>query len=136
QALARPSGGRAAGRAVRRYEADAAALALLRHRARRGGPAREPDFAGRERELLRRLWLRRATAGPALARAAVMEELLPPWFDPLPRAPGPARAGVPSPRSHSGRVPVAAVAVAAATPVAATPVAAASAAATAGQGVR
>ncbi|MFD9339310.1 PrsW family intramembrane metalloprotease [Streptomyces sp. NPDC060028] len=126
RALARRSGGRAAGRAVRRYEADAAALALLRHRARRGGPAREPDFAGRERELLRRLWLRRATAGPALARAAVMEELLPPWFDPLARAAVPARACVPSPRSRSGRAPEAA---AAAAPVAAP-------AAAVGQGVR
>ncbi|MFD9405423.1 PrsW family intramembrane metalloprotease [Streptomyces sp. NPDC059989] len=83
--LARRSGGRAAGRAVALYEADAAALALLRNRARRGGPAEEPDFAGRERELLHSLWMRRATAGPALARAAVMEELLPPWFDPLAR---------------------------------------------------
>ncbi|MEU7600055.1 PrsW family glutamic-type intramembrane protease [Streptomyces sp. NPDC040724] len=83
RALARRSGGRAAGRTVARYEADAAALALLRNRARRGGPVGEPDFAGRERELLHRLWQRRAVAGPALARAAVMEELLPPWFDPL-----------------------------------------------------
>ncbi|MFD4869815.1 PrsW family intramembrane metalloprotease [Streptomyces sp. NPDC058412] len=91
RALARRSGGRAAGRAVARYEADAAALALLRNRARRGGPVGEPDFAGRERELLHRLWQRRATAGPALARAAVMEELLPPSFDPL-RAPLPVAA--------------------------------------------
>lgn len=83
RALARSTGGRPAGRAVALYEADAAALALLRHRARSGGPAREPDFAGRERELLRRLWLRRATAGPALSRAAVLEDLLPPRFDPL-----------------------------------------------------
>lgn len=83
RALARSTGGRPAGRAVALYEADAAALALLRHRARSGGPDREPDFAGRERELLRRLWLRRATAGPALSRAAVLEELLPPCFDPL-----------------------------------------------------
>ncbi|MER6197843.1 PrsW family intramembrane metalloprotease [Streptomyces sp. NPDC001586] len=103
RALARRSGGRAAGRAVARYEADAAALALLRNRARRGGPVGEPDFAGRERELLHRLWQRRATAGPALARAAVMEELLPPSFDPL-RAPlavaAPAAAlpAVPVPR--------------------------------------
>ncbi|MFE7182397.1 PrsW family intramembrane metalloprotease [Streptomyces erythrochromogenes] len=81
RSLARRSGGRAAGRAVARYEADAVALALLRNRARRGG-LREADFAGRERELLDRLWQRRATAGPALARAAVMEELLPPGFDP------------------------------------------------------
>ncbi|MFJ6798808.1 PrsW family intramembrane metalloprotease [Streptomyces sp. NPDC091268] len=104
RALARRSGGRAAGRAVRRYQADAAALALLRHRARRGGPAREPDFAGLERELLHRLWLRRATAGPVLARAAVMEELLPPWYDPLARPPLPApRALVPGPRTHSLR---------------------------------
>ncbi|MFH9796758.1 PrsW family intramembrane metalloprotease [Streptomyces virginiae] len=95
RALARRSGGRAAGRAVARYEADAAALALLRNRARRGGALREADFAGRERELLHRLWQRRATAGPALARAAVMEELLPPWFDPLAPA---AAAEVPQPR--------------------------------------
>ncbi|WP_405424324.1 PrsW family glutamic-type intramembrane protease [Streptomyces erythrochromogenes] len=81
RSLARRSGGRAAGRAVARYEADAVALALLRNRARRGG-LREADFAGRERELLDRLWRRRATAGPALARAAVMEELLLPCFDP------------------------------------------------------
>lgn len=101
RSLARRSGGRAAGRAVALYEADAAALALLRSRARRGGPVREPDFAGRERELLDRLWLRRATAGPALARAAVMEELLPPWFDPLPRpaaTPGAVLTGMPAPR--------------------------------------
>lgn len=87
RSLARRSGGRAAGRAVARYQADAAALALLRSRARSGGPVREPDFTGRERELLHRLWLRRATAGPALARAAVLEELLPPWFDPMVRGP-------------------------------------------------
>ncbi|MEU9255839.1 PrsW family intramembrane metalloprotease [Streptomyces sp. NPDC048270] len=102
--LARRSGGRAAGRAVALYEADAAALALLRNRARRGGPGHEPDFAGRERELLDRLWLRRATAGPALARAAAMEELLPPWFDPLPRpalAPEAVLTGMPSPRRAS-----------------------------------
>lgn len=95
RALARSAGGRSAGRAVARYEADAVALALLRHRARGGGPAREPDFAARERELLRRLWLRRATAGPALSRAAVLEELLPPCFDPLE---GPAMADLPAPR--------------------------------------
>ncbi|WSK25473.1 PrsW family intramembrane metalloprotease [Streptomyces sp. NBC_01298] len=114
RALARSTGGRAAGRAVALYEADAAALALLRHRARSGGPGREPDFAWRERELLRRLWLRRATAGPALSRAAVLEDLLPPWFDPL-RPPGPPGSpggpalalvadGVPGPR-RSGPVP-------------------------------
>ncbi|WP_404959246.1 PrsW family glutamic-type intramembrane protease [Streptomyces sp. 147326] len=101
RALARRSGGRAAGRAVARYEADAAALALLRNRARRGGPVWEPDFAGRERELLHRLWLRRAVAGPALARAAVMEELLPPRFDPL-RAP----LAVPAPEAALPAVPV------------------------------
>ncbi|MDX3540725.1 PrsW family intramembrane metalloprotease [Streptomyces sp. MB09-01] len=101
RALARHSGGRAAGRAVARYEADAAALALLRNRARRGGPVGEPDFAGRERELLHRLWQRRAVAGPALARAAVMEELLPPWFDPL-RAP----PAVPAPEAALPAVPV------------------------------
>ncbi|MGW0753763.1 PrsW family glutamic-type intramembrane protease [Streptomyces sp. NPDC002587] len=97
RSLARRSGGRAAGRAVALYEADAVALALLRNRARRGGPVREPDFAGRERELLRSLWQRRATAGPALARAAVMEELLPPWFDPLDRRPAsrPGRGAAP-----------------------------------------
>ncbi|MFF8261210.1 PrsW family intramembrane metalloprotease [Streptomyces virginiae] len=100
RALARRSGGRAAGRAVARYEADAAALALLRNRARRGGPRREADFAGRERELLHRLWQRRATAGPALARAAVMEELLPPWFDPLRPA---AAVDVPEPRREGRR---------------------------------
>ncbi|MFK0218446.1 PrsW family intramembrane metalloprotease [Streptomyces vinaceus] len=81
--LARSTGGRAAGRAVALYEADAAALALLRHRARHGGPAGVPDFACRERELLRRLWLRKATAGPALARAAVLEELVEPRPAPL-----------------------------------------------------
>ncbi|WP_314243485.1 PrsW family glutamic-type intramembrane protease [Streptomyces kutzneri] len=96
RSLARRSGGRAAGRTVARYEADAAALALLRNRARRGGPVRERDFAGRERELLHRLWQSRATAGPALARAAVIEELVPPWFDPL--DPAAARTDVPGPR--------------------------------------
>ncbi|WP_405941923.1 PrsW family glutamic-type intramembrane protease [Streptomyces sp. NBC_00207] len=101
RALARRTGGRAAGRAVARYEADAAALALLRNRARRGGPVWEPDFAGRERELLHRLWRRRAVAGPALARAAVMEELLPPRFDPL-RAP----LAVPAPEAALPAVPV------------------------------
>ncbi|WP_037920081.1 PrsW family intramembrane metalloprotease [Streptomyces sp. PCS3-D2] len=92
--LARRGGGRAAGRAVARYEADALALALLRHRARRGGPLREADFAGREGELLRRLWRSRATAGPALARAAAMEELLPPRSGPCgpQQLPGPRRA--------------------------------------------
>lgn len=98
RALARSTGGRPAGRAVALYGADAAALALLRHRARSGGSAREPDFAGRERELLRRLWLRRATAGPALSRAAVLEELLPPWFDPLGPLDGPGPGHVPQDR--------------------------------------
>ncbi|MGW0394556.1 PrsW family intramembrane metalloprotease [Streptomyces sp. NPDC003042] len=123
RALARSTGGRPAARAVSRYVADAAALALLRQRARRAGPAREPDFAERERELLHRLRLRRATAAPALARAAVMEELLPPWFDPLagrrvptesaktrettplpaagPTAVPTPRRAIPSPLSHS-----------------------------------
>ncbi|MFJ4775023.1 PrsW family glutamic-type intramembrane protease [Streptomyces sp. NPDC088762] len=109
RSLARRSGGRAAGRAVALYEADAAALALLRNRARRG-PVEEPDFAGRERELLHSLWMRRATAGPALARAAVMEELLPPWFDPLApgRVPPATPAGVPAPRrwDPTGRAPI------------------------------
>ncbi|WCD87666.1 hypothetical protein KPP03845_104060 [Streptomyces xanthophaeus] len=108
RALARRSGGRAAGRTVGRYAADAATLALLRHRARRGGPAREPDFAGQELELLHRLRSSRATAAPALARAAVMEELLPPWSDPLEHAAGrgPAGAppGLPAPRhAHTWR---------------------------------
>ncbi|WP_411103807.1 PrsW family intramembrane metalloprotease [Streptomyces sp. cmx-4-9] len=94
-ALARRTGGRAAGRAVSRYAADAAALALLRYRARRCGPGREPDFAGRERELLRRLRPYRATAAPALARAAVMEELLPAWTDPVEFGPGPGRTPAP-----------------------------------------
>ncbi|GAA3095458.1 hypothetical protein GCM10020254_45920 [Streptomyces goshikiensis] len=99
-ALARHSGGRAARRAVSRYAADAAALALLRRRARRGGPAWEPEFTRREGELLRGLWLRRATAGPALSRAAVLEELLPPRAadDPAWWAGPGAPAGVPAPR--------------------------------------
>lgn len=104
RALARRSGGRAAGRAVARYEADATALALLRNRARRGGRALEPDFAGLERELLRQLWLRRATAGPALARAAVLEELLPPWPTPRSGAEPTPRAALPAPRTP-GRAP-------------------------------
>ncbi|MFI8359294.1 MULTISPECIES: PrsW family intramembrane metalloprotease [Streptomyces] len=103
--LARHSGGRAAARAVARYEADAAALALLRHRARRGGPLREPDFARRERQLLQRLWQRRATAAPALARAAVLEELLPPSFDPLP-APAVPVADAPAPPVVAGAAAV------------------------------
>ncbi|MFD3805286.1 PrsW family intramembrane metalloprotease [Streptomyces sp. NPDC058611] len=119
RSLARRSGGRAAGRAVARYGADAAALALLRNRARRGGPPGEADFAGRERELLHRLWEQRATAGPALARAAVMEELLPPSYDASDRADradrtvaagAPAGVGVPGPRppaaqGHASAVP-------------------------------
>lgn len=96
RSLARRSGGRAAGRTVARYEADAAALALLRNRARRGGPPGEPDFAGQERELLHRLWQRRATAGPALARAAVMEELLPFPYDAADRTGRAVAAGVPA----------------------------------------
>lgn len=116
RALARRTGGRPAARAVSRYAADAATLALLRRHARRMGPGRDRDFAERERELLHRLWLRRATAAPALARAAVLEELLPPWFDPLPapRTPQPSltpqaplASAVPQPRtpalSPSGR---------------------------------
>lgn len=77
RALARRAGGRTAGRAVAVYQADAAELALLRHRARRGGPGRVPEFAERERELLERMWLHRPVAGPALVRAAVLEELVP-----------------------------------------------------------
>ncbi|MFF2194944.1 PrsW family intramembrane metalloprotease [Streptomyces sp. NPDC058157] len=88
RALARTTGGRPAARAVSRYAADAAALALLRRQARHAGPDGYPGFAERERELLRRLWLRRATAAPALARAAVLEELLPPRSGP----PAPAHA--------------------------------------------
>ncbi|MEW1637312.1 PrsW family intramembrane metalloprotease [Streptomyces sp. NPDC093801] len=112
RALARAGGGRPAARAVSRYAADAAALALLRRHARYAGPGGDPGFAGRERELLHRLWLRRATAAPALARAAVLEELLPPRSAPpagsrarharpaapaLPAAPF-APAAVPAPR--------------------------------------
>ncbi|RSS66118.1 PrsW family intramembrane metalloprotease [Streptomyces sp. WAC06614] len=78
RSLARRAGGRAAARTVAAYEADAAALALLRHRARRGGPERMPDFVDREAELLGRLAGRRATAGPALCRAALLEELVAP----------------------------------------------------------
>ncbi|MFD8025908.1 PrsW family intramembrane metalloprotease [Streptomyces lavendulae] len=99
RALARRSGGWPAARAVSRYAADAAALALLRRHARQSAvpdrdPARAREFAVRERELLDRLWLRRATAGPVLARAAVLEELLPPWYDPLagPHTPQPPQA--------------------------------------------
>ncbi|MFJ3927899.1 PrsW family intramembrane metalloprotease [Streptomyces sp. NPDC090022] len=97
RALARRAGGRPAGRAVADYTAAAAALALLRHRARRGGAAREPDFGSRERELLLRMWGLRATAGPALARAAVLEELFtpPPHTDPRPADPLPEAAGLP-----------------------------------------
>nr|WP_308369407.1 MULTISPECIES: PrsW family intramembrane metalloprotease [unclassified Streptomyces] len=95
-ALARESGGRAAGRAVALYAADAAALALLRRRARHGVQAWDPDFARRERELLHGMWLRRSTAAPALIRAAVLEELIPPWFAPLERGPGPALAPAPT----------------------------------------
>ncbi|KJY36783.1 membrane protein, partial [Streptomyces katrae] len=103
RALARRTGGRPAARAVSRYAADAAALALLRRQARHAGPGGDPGFAERERELLRRLWLRRGTAGPALARAAVLEELLP--VRPGPPAAAPARharralpVAVPAPR--------------------------------------
>ncbi|MFD9451506.1 PrsW family intramembrane metalloprotease [Streptomyces sp. NPDC059985] len=107
--LARATGGRPSARAVTRYAADATALAVLRHRARRRGrSAWEPDFAERERELLASLWLRRATAAPALARAAVLEELLPPRSG-LPEEGGPSAtaqpptgtlAAVPAPRRH------------------------------------
>ncbi|MFJ8210190.1 PrsW family intramembrane metalloprotease [Streptomyces sp. NPDC096033] len=89
RALARRTGGRPAARAVSRYAADAAALALLRRQARHAGPGGDPGFVERERELLRRLWLRRGTAAPALARAAVLEELLP--VRPGPPAVAPAR---------------------------------------------
>ncbi|MFF3806952.1 PrsW family intramembrane metalloprotease [Streptomyces sp. NPDC002032] len=117
RALARRTGGRPAARTVSRYAADAAALALLRRHARHTGPARTPahdrDFAERERELLHRLWQRRATAAPALARAAVLEELLPPRFDPLAGryAPGPSGApllsAVPPPRRPAPQPPAA-----------------------------
>ncbi|MFJ1866795.1 PrsW family intramembrane metalloprotease [Streptomyces sp. NPDC088097] len=100
RALARRTGGRPAARAVSRYTADAAALALLRRHARRHGPGRTGEFAARERELLHRIWLRRATASPALARAAVLEELLPPGFAfaPARTAAAPAPTAVPSQR--------------------------------------
>ncbi|MER6212446.1 MULTISPECIES: PrsW family intramembrane metalloprotease [unclassified Streptomyces] len=103
RSLARSTGGRPAARAVSRYASDAAALALLRRSARQAGPEGDGGFAAREAELLRRLWLRRATAAPALARAAVLEELLPPWSGPPAgtharhaRAAGPV--AVPAPR--------------------------------------
>ncbi|GLX23810.1 protease PrsW [Streptomyces lavendulae subsp. lavendulae] len=101
RALARRSGGRPAARAVSRYAADAAALALLRRHARRSGPGgRDPEFAERERELLHRLWHRRATAAPVLARAAVLEGLLPaPHRTPQSAAPAPARVFVPAARA-------------------------------------
>jgi RsiW-degrading membrane proteinase PrsW (M82 family) len=100
RSLARRSGGRAAGRVVASYEADAAELALLRHRARAGGPAGSPEFARLERELLARLWRGRPTAGPALTRAAVMEELLPPRYEPQERpARAPRAAALPGPRA-------------------------------------
>ncbi|MCX5196463.1 PrsW family intramembrane metalloprotease [Streptomyces sp. NBC_00249] len=111
RALARRTGGRPAARAVSRYAADAAALALLRRQARRAGPSLGPDFTARERELLRALWLRRATAAPALARAAVMEELLPQRFGtptpaPVPAATAPLRAPVPLQAPAAAPVPV------------------------------
>lgn len=97
RSMARHTGGRPARRAVLRYETDAAELALLRHRARRGGPARVPEFAERERELLGRIWLCRPVAGPALIRAAMAEELVPPVLPPTARpvVPPTARPVVP-----------------------------------------
>ncbi|QXE36060.1 PrsW family intramembrane metalloprotease [Streptomyces sp. GMY02] len=71
-----------AARAVVEYEASATTLAFLRHRARRGTAG--PDFAGRERELLDRLWARGGTAGPALtfaARATGRVRVPPPYID-------------------------------------------------------
>ncbi|MGW0737278.1 PrsW family intramembrane metalloprotease [Streptomyces sp. NPDC002851] len=62
------TGGESAARAVAEYEACATSLAFLRHRGRRGRAG--PEYVGRERELLRELWLRRDVARPALAHAA------------------------------------------------------------------
>ncbi|UQX02162.1 PrsW family intramembrane metalloprotease [Streptomyces sp. RerS4] len=105
RALARRTGGRPAARAVSRYAADATALALLRRHARHAGPGREADFVERERELLNALWRRQATAGPVLARAAVLEELLPrrPYPQPPPAVRGPVR--VPAPLLPAPRRP-------------------------------
>ncbi|MFG2498150.1 PrsW family intramembrane metalloprotease [Streptomyces sp. NPDC048441] len=60
--------GKAAARTVAEYETYATALALLRHRGRRGRAG--TDFVVRERELLHALWERRDAARPALAYAA------------------------------------------------------------------
>ncbi|MEU6393374.1 PrsW family intramembrane metalloprotease [Streptomyces sp. NPDC046939] len=82
-------GGKEAERAVTAYEAYATSLALLRHRARKGGAG--ADFAVRERELLDGLWERRGYARAALAYAA--QVTTPMWRPPgyaAPMAPGAA----------------------------------------------
>ncbi|QTD99448.1 PrsW family intramembrane metalloprotease [Streptomyces cyanogenus] len=65
---ARHHQGRPAAREVARYEADATALAFLRHRGRAGKTG--ADFVVRERELLDELWKRRHVARPALEYAS------------------------------------------------------------------
>ncbi|UXY28476.1 PrsW family intramembrane metalloprotease [Streptomyces sp. HUAS TT20] len=62
--------GKQAARAVGQYEADATALAFLRHRGRRGRAG--ADYVVRERELLAELWKRRQVARPAMEYAARM----------------------------------------------------------------
>lgn len=77
--------GKAAARAVAEYESFATSLAALRLRARRG--TADPDFAGRELELLHHLWQRREVAAPALTYAAQATGLLRPHrLPPLPYA--------------------------------------------------
>ncbi|MER5731889.1 PrsW family intramembrane metalloprotease [Streptomyces sp. NPDC002138] len=100
RALARRTGGRPAARVVAGYTADAAALALLREEVRTCGPRLAVDFPVRERELLERMWRDRAAAGPALARAAVMEEL----YAAPPRVPATAAGWLPV--QEPPRVPV------------------------------
>ncbi|MEV7197522.1 PrsW family intramembrane metalloprotease [Streptomyces sp. NPDC093510] len=90
--------GKAAARTVAEYQMYATSLAFLRHRGRRGRAG--PDFVVRERELLEKLWERRAPARPALAYAAGATA---PVMPPMPYAPyGPPPYGQPQPHPAYG----------------------------------
>ncbi|MGW7408044.1 PrsW family intramembrane metalloprotease [Streptomyces sp. NPDC054833] len=90
--------GKQAARAVGQYEADATALAFLRHRGRRGRAG--ADYVVRERELLAELWKRRQVARPAMEYAARMSAPPRPVYGPQVPYGMPAPYGMPVPYGY------------------------------------
>jgi hypothetical protein len=90
--------GKQAARAVGQYEADATALAFLRHRGRRGRAG--ADYVVRERELLAELWKRRQVARPAMEYAARTSAPPRPVYGPQVPYGMPAPYGMPVPYGY------------------------------------